>query len=220
MADSLTPNFLRSRGEAIGDLLAGGDVKDAESRYTHLLEEVQNEIKASAGGNPNNTKLTEQEQSILAGTADEDTWQKNQNDPLVQAWQNIWQGMAETDPDDVESPGNGRAWGYSIDWQTEIVVNEAVKEAGSYCNTYGNCPFDSSPQVPAANLPIPALDYKQELIKLNREIAPNLDDFNQQTFARDYNRRASEYGIKAADDGQGVITLQQPPKLVDGPIRH
>ena len=141
---------------------------------------------------------------------------ENRDKPAVEAArvEQVQMGMAQANPADVKSPGNGMDHGYYIYWNTENTVTEALRRVDDYCKTHGNCqgigwresslPNTSGAQDPdaVANLsPKGQKELADMLQQTNDWLYKSLPDgLEHYVFKEDFNRRRHQFGIQSDID--------------------
>jgi hypothetical protein len=135
-------------------------------------------------------------------------------------------GMAQADPTDVKSPGNGTDKGYYIYWNTENLVTESIDKISAFCRGHNNCQsLDWDQQKRAAssyvmpqevaNAPLWSQRDTSELNSLltdtNNWLYKMLPDgLERYTFKDDFNRRRSKSGLEAVmDDSLSVVIREK-----------
>jgi hypothetical protein len=132
-------------------------------------------------------------------------------------------GMAEADPTDVKSPGNGTDSGFYIYWNTENLVTETIDKISAFCRGHNNCQALSWQQSKASYLnaslappdaPWTARDEKElgnMLNDTNNWLYKKLPDgLERHTFKDDFNRRRIKSAIEAVmNDSLSVVIREK-----------
>jgi hypothetical protein len=133
----------------------------------------------------------------------------------------VHSGMAEADPTDVKSPGNGTDKGFYIYWNTENLVTETIDNINAFCRGHDQCQGLNWQLAKEANSNVSQLSEYAPLWtnKDQKELGELLNDTNNTlykklpdglerwTFKDDFNRRRMRSAIVADMDDSLSINL-------------
>ena len=134
----------------------------------------------------------------------------------------VHKGMAEADPTDVKSPGNGTESGFYIYWNTENLVTETVDRINAFCRGHDQCQGLNWQLAEKANSNVTQLsEYAPKWTKKDGEELSDMlnetnntlykklpDGLERWTFKDDFNRRRMHSAIKAIMDDSLSIVLE------------
>ena len=133
-------------------------------------------------------------------------------------------GMADANPDDVKSPGNGTDTGFYIYWNTENVVSEAINRIGKWCKSHDNCngigwekEMKTPPEAAGVDNKLPDImtdkgkkDLADMLLETNDWLYKELPDgLERHTFTADFNRRRLRTGLEAVMDDSLSVNIRE-----------
>lgn len=190
-----------------------------DNRFSDLHNQGFDLGKSLENGDADNAKKGYD--ALILKIQDETKGQPDETERRVNA---VNSGMAEANPTDVKSPGNGTDHGFYIYWNTEKLVTEANDKVNAFCRGHDNCvalnmsqlggsaaSFEYSAQMNVASIHKDNQDLDKFLAQTNDWLYKQLPDgLERYTFKDDFNRRRSKSALEAVmDDSLSVVIKER-----------